>query len=118
MKSNLNRSFPFVFMIVGGILLIIALIWVGMNNLQGGALSSELQTNPARGEIILPEIQRVSLEDAYTAFNDESAVFLDVRSAEAYQAEHISGALSLPEVDLQERYLELDKSRWIITYCT
>ncbi len=65
-----------------------------------------------------PLASRVSLAEAKTAFDEGSAVFLDVRSAESYQAAHIPGAISIPELDLPTRYTELDKNTWIITYCT
>jgi rhodanese-related sulfurtransferase len=45
-------------------------------------------------------------------------VFLDVRYAEDYAAGHIPGALSIPLTELETRLGELDRTDWIITYCT
>jgi len=64
------------------------------------------------------EISRVSLTDAKAAFDRGSAVFLDVRDAEAYARSHVSGAILIPLNELQERIKELDPTAWIITYCT
>ena len=64
------------------------------------------------------EVQRVSLEESKGAFDNNSAIFLDVRSEEAYATGHIPGALSIPLDDLEGRLTELDPDRWTITYCT
>jgi hypothetical protein len=78
---------------------------------------------PAVGQISptaeLPaEVVRLSLEDAKAAFDDGTAVFLDVRSNAAYAESHIPGALSIPLAELEARINELDPNRRIITYCT
>jgi hypothetical protein len=64
-----------------------------------------------------PGLQRVSLDDAYTAYQDGSAVFVDARSLEQYQQGHIPGALSLPADEIAGRLDELDPDDPIITYC-
>jgi hypothetical protein len=65
----------------------------------------------------LPHIQRVSLEDAKAAFDNDEALFLDVRGLASYEQSHIQGALSIPLMDLELRMDELDPKQWIITYC-
>ena len=72
----------------------------------------------AFAEEVYPEIERVSVEEAKAAFDSGTAVFVDVRSAEAYQAAHISGSVNIPSEELEARLSELDKTEWIITYCT
>jgi 3-mercaptopyruvate sulfurtransferase SseA len=66
------------------------------------------------------EVPRVSVEDAAAAIKSGEAVVLDVRSSQAYQASHIPGALSIPlaEIESNPAGLNLDKAKWIITYCT
>ena len=64
------------------------------------------------------EIVRLSLEDAKAAFDNGTAVFVDVRSQSSYAASHIPGALSIPLIELEPRVNELDPNQWIITYCT
>jgi 3-mercaptopyruvate sulfurtransferase SseA len=64
------------------------------------------------------EVPRVSLEDAKAAFDNGTAIFVDVRLSTSYQQEHIPGALSIPFAELKARIQELDPSQWIITYCT
>jgi len=64
------------------------------------------------------EIQRITLEESKSAFENGEALFLDVRSQSSYAASHIPGAQSIPLVELRPRIEELDPSQWIITYCT
>jgi hypothetical protein len=65
-----------------------------------------------------PQIDRVSLAEAKTAFDNQQALFLDVRSAESYAAGHIPGAINIPLAQILDRYHKIDASRWIILYCT
>ena len=61
---------------------------------------------------------RVSLSEAYAAYQDLSAVFVDVRGAESFDAGHIPGAVHIPLADLASRLNELSKEDWILLYCT
>ena len=66
------------------------------------------------------DVQRVSIEEAYTAYVAGAAVIVDVRSSSSYAERHVVGALSIPldqfEIDIAS--VNLDKEQWIITYCT
>ena len=66
------------------------------------------------------DVPRVSVEDAVAAIHSGEAVVVDVRSAQAYQDSHIPGALSIPlaEIETNPTGVNLDKAKWIITYCT
>lgn len=65
-------------------------------------------------------LQRVTVEDAKTAFDNETAIFVDVRSAQAYKASHIPGSINiqLGEFETNPTGIDLPKDHWIITYCT
>jgi 3-mercaptopyruvate sulfurtransferase SseA len=65
----------------------------------------------------LPEVPRVSLEDAKAAYLDHTAVFVDVRSTGEYEYRHIPGSINIYFGDLEQHLSELDKEKWIITYC-
>ena len=66
------------------------------------------------------EVARVNVKDAKTAFDNETAIFIDVRSVQAYNLSRIPGALSiqLGEFETNPTELGLPKDHWIITYCT
>lgn len=111
-----NWKFPFI-MIGGGLILIVgALAWfLVINNTQ--------VVQDANTELVFisgpyPEIPRVSLDDAKSAYDNDGAVFLDVRGDEAYAIGHIPGALSIAEDDLKDHLNELSPADWIITYCS
>jgi hypothetical protein len=66
----------------------------------------------------LAEVKRTPLKDAKAAFDGKKAIFLDVRSLDAYTRNHIAGAISIPETQIMEQMNELDPNRWIIAYCS
>jgi 3-mercaptopyruvate sulfurtransferase SseA len=66
------------------------------------------------------DVPRVSVEDTIAAVQSGEAIVVDVRSAQAFQAGHVPGALSVPLFDIETNPagVGLDKEKWIITYCT
>jgi hypothetical protein len=66
------------------------------------------------------EVPRVPVGEAKAAFDSGEAVIVDVRSQDAYEASHIAGAqfitLGVFETDIAN--IDLNRERWIITYCT
>jgi hypothetical protein len=128
-----KQKFLFLFLVVGGLLFILAAaLFLTKTNLSQPAqpaplppaqilAASPTPPPPLSGnpnDAINPEIGRVSLEKAKAAFDARSAVFIDVRSADAYAAARIPGALNIPLADIATRLNELDPNQWIITYCT
>lgn len=112
-RKRQRSPLPFLLAVVGGLLLIVAAILLGTRN-----ASSTPTPAPAFEEDTYPEIPRVKVSDAKAALDSESAIFVDVRAAEAYQVAHIAGAINIPLAEIESRIGELDKSQWIITYCT
>ncbi len=74
--------------------------------------------------LILPlsdsEVLRTTVEDAKAAFDNGTAILVDVRAPSSFEMSHISGAIniSLSDIELNPTSLKLDKNQWIITYCT
>jgi|SRR6266508_819946 len=66
------------------------------------------------------EVPRVPIDQAKAAFDSGDAVIVDVRGSDAYARRHIAGALevSLSAIQTNPTGLNLDKNKWIITYCT
>ena len=62
--------------------------------------------------------RRISVAEARQALDKGTAVLVDVRSKEAYEASHAQGALSIPLANVGDRAGELPKNKLIITYCT
>lgn len=66
------------------------------------------------------DVPRVTVEEAKAAVDRGAAILVDVRSADAFEVSHISGALNiqLGEFETNPTGLDLPKDQWIITYCT
>jgi len=84
-------------------------------NLRNVSQAPQLLTSE---EETFSEIPRVTLKDAFTAFQDGAAVFIDVRDVDSYTNSHIPGANSLPLTQLEDKLKKLGTETWIITYCT
>ena len=91
------------------------------------ALSACALTEPSPAPTLAPnlpaseaEVPRVSVEEAQAAVARGEAIIVDVRGADYYAASHVAGALSLPLTRIEEdpANVSLDKTKWIITYCT
>ena len=66
------------------------------------------------------QVSRVPPDQAKAALDGGDAIIVDVRGPDAYAQKHITGALeiSLGTIELDPTNLDLDKNKWIITYCT
>ena len=64
------------------------------------------------------EADRISLADAKKAYDEGSAVFVDVRDADSYKREHVTGALNIPIAQVAEKADTLPKGKKIIVYCS
>ncbi|MFN8411044.1 MAG: rhodanese-like domain-containing protein [Anaerolineales bacterium] len=77
---------------------------------------------PSQGTIPLieAEVPRIPVDQAKAAFDAGKAIIIDVRSPEAFAAEHVKGAIniSLGVFETEIQTLPFDKNQWIITYCT
>ena len=116
-KQPKNPTTPIILMIFGSIIVLGVVIWQTIKVLGPGTTAAQTSPVPT-AEIPFPEVTRVSLQDAKSAHDDGSAIFVDVRDPEYYSTGHISGALNIPYSTVRSRMTELDKNQWIITYCT
>lgn len=64
------------------------------------------------------EVPRISVQQAREQLARGEILMVDVRSKESYDRQHIEGALSLPEDQIESRLDELDRERTIVLYCT
>ncbi len=61
---------------------------------------------------------RISLADAKKAFDEGNVLFVDTRYADAYELEHVKGAINIPANEFDARYSEVPKGKKIIAYCS
>jgi 3-mercaptopyruvate sulfurtransferase SseA len=65
----------------------------------------------------LESAKRIPRDEAMKLVKAKKAIFVDVRSKDSYDAEHIKGAISIPLSDIVARVKEVPRGREIITYC-
>ena len=84
------------------------------------AIPVKLVASPTaeQGILTVENVQRTTLSDAKAAYDGKKAIFLDVRTSESYARNHVPGAISIPEAQINERMNELNPNQWIIAYCS
>jgi 3-mercaptopyruvate sulfurtransferase SseA len=110
-KVKQTSKAPIILIGIGAFLILALLIWLAVTNNPGSSSTTA-------GQVPYPDITRITLSDAKAAYDQKTAVFLDVRDADSYQAGHIPGAMNIPLTSLESRLNELKTGQWIITYCT
>jgi hypothetical protein len=105
-----HRNLLPLFALIAGSVLLIAALAIGL----GKGVKPE--PNPTMQLTSNDQVPRVSVQEAKAAFDAGGAVFVDVRSPEAYADSHIPGALNIPLGEIQARISELNPDEWIIPY--
>jgi 3-mercaptopyruvate sulfurtransferase SseA len=113
-KRSSGKVFPIVVVAAGLVVLLVAGFWA----LNTSKPSSTATPTTNQADIPFPEIPRIRLPDAKAAYDIKNAVFVDVRGEPFYSQGHIPGAISIPLADIPTRLGELNKTDWIIPYCT
>jgi hypothetical protein len=80
-----------------------------------GASQNSNVSLPATAEDV-PRIRVKELKALLDA--GEEVIVADARSLSSYEESHIAGALSLPLIEVDDRYKELPKDAKIVFYCT
>jgi rhodanese-related sulfurtransferase len=78
--------------------------------------SIPLTVNGARNTAT-EQFPRIDQDDAYKLYQQQKAVFVDVRSHSTYERGHIKGALSIPGSQIIGRFKEIPPGKTIIAYC-
>lgn len=108
-QKKSNSQLPLILIVFGSLLVIGALVYLGI---------SGRQPVTSNANVPYPEMERITLAEAKAAHDQGTAVFLDVRDSDSYNARHVTGAVNIPLALLENRIQELDANQWIITYCT
>jgi 3-mercaptopyruvate sulfurtransferase SseA len=112
-KSKGTPKAPLILMVAGLLLILGAVGWYALVLIPSQTAATQVTaTSPGN----FPQVIRISPEDAKKAFDQGSAIFIDVRSAQEYEQRHIPGALSIPLLELESRIGELNPDTWYITY--
>lgn len=65
----------------------------------------------------LESARRIARDEAIRLVKAGKAVYVDVRSRESYDTEHIEGAISIPGSQLLNKLNQLPPRKMIIAYC-
>lgn len=112
-QKKRKTGFPVLIVVLGGVLLFVAAIALALQPKQNVPVQ---QADNHEEE--LANIERITLKNAKSAFDQGQAVFLDVRGTAAFEAGRIPGSLLIPVNEIETRWSELNPDDWIIPYCT
>lgn len=84
-----------------------------VKNANSGARSSNVET----ADDPFAKIPRMTVRELKKALDEGRAVAADVRPAEAFEEEHIEGALSVPEDDWAAHAGDVPKDKLVVAYC-
>ncbi|QYO66215.1 rhodanese-like domain-containing protein [Leptolyngbya sp. 7M] len=85
---------------------------------QAGREILNTQPSPVKNNIPFPSAKRISLADAKTAYDAGTAVFIDTHSEASFTNEHITGAINVPTLKVEEKFDSIPKGKKIIAYCS
>ncbi len=71
-----------------------------------------------QGEHAEDDAPRISLADAKKDFDAGDTIFVDTRSEDNFNTEHVKGAINVPLNDFDKSYKSIPKDKKIITYCS
>ena len=61
--------------------------------------------------------KRIPRDEAMKLVKEKKAVWIDVRSKDAYDQSHIPGAINIPLSELPNHFTKLPPRKFLITYC-
>lgn len=110
-----QQYLPFLLIAAGVLLIAVVVIWqIAGTQINGSGTGSPV----SKATLTTEEIPRISVAEAKKALDDKQAIFVDVRSRDAYAVEHITGAINIPFDEISNLPSSLQPAQWIITYCT
>jgi hypothetical protein len=105
----------------------IAILLIAMSACQSLVPTAEptptlLPVQPQNNSVLQSEDQvpRIGVKEAKAALDSGEAILVDVRRVETFNESHALGAVSIPLERFEDNIagIPLEKSQWIITYCT
>jgi 3-mercaptopyruvate sulfurtransferase SseA len=111
-----SSTMPLALIAIGLVLILGLLLWQQLSVTSQPA--SPTASTALNSSLPYPNVARLNIMDARKAFDQKTAVFLDVRDADSFNAGHIPGAVNIPLSEFDTRFKELKTDQWIIAYCT
>ncbi len=118
---NLNRSWKSVLIITASIYVLSFIVGILVHAVIPRETASSGPNIPESYVQQISAMKTISIEDAYSAYTDNTAVFIDARDNAEYREGHIKGAISIPYDKFEQDYPKDEKllslGKKIITYC-
>ncbi len=121
-------AFGISLLVVSGLALVVLVVILVSQN-KGGqpspstsngptALPDMTQTAIAFATMTSPSVlPRITITDAKALYDANNVKIIDVRDAQFYNQGHITGAVNIPQPDVQSRLSEIPKTGNVILYC-
>ena len=109
-STNQSKWIGPIALVAAGVFLLAAGLLVSLVN-RSDQPSTDTNSDPSN------TVERVLLDEAFQAYQEGSAVLVDVRSVTSFESGHIPGSLSIPISEIERRASELNPDDWIITIC-
>ena len=77
----------------------------------------QISTSTVNADDDLSKARRMKRDEAMKLVKQKKAVWVDVRSRDAYAESHIPGAINIPLGELQNHFQDLPFGKFLITYC-
>lgn len=118
-KQKIRNSLgPVLLMGLGSLIILAVVIWKTLDVLENTQPTPAPAASSSNTYLPFPEVNRISLDAAKTAYDEGTAIFIDVRDAEYFEPSHIAEAINIPYSTIETRLNELDTNDQLILYCT
>ncbi len=95
---------------------VLALLLVATVSCGGGKPAQSVKAGPEPN--FSTDSPYVSIDELKREFDrGAKMIILDARPKQDYDMDHIAGAVSMPFFEVEQRYNELPRDTWIVTYC-
>ncbi|RME43905.1 MAG: rhodanese-like domain-containing protein [Chloroflexi bacterium] len=95
---------------------VLALLLVATVSCGGGKPAQSVKAGPEPN--FSTDSPYVSIDELKREFDRGARmIILDARPKQDYDMDHIAGAISMPFFEVEQRYNELPRDTWIVTYC-
>lgn len=117
-RKTRNSIGPWILMGLGSLVIMGAVIWKTIDVIDSIEPTPATAETTSNSYIPYPDVTRITLDAAKAAYDNGTAVIVDVRDTEYFNESHIAGAINIPYSEIESRLSELDPLQPYILYCT
>ena len=103
---------------ISAILGVVLLAACNSDDSKGASKTSPSGPSSLASQTASDGVARITVAELKVAVEKGTVVIVDTRGPEAYEAEHIKGAINMPETSVTARASELPRDKMIVAYCS